>query len=97
MRNLSDSSLGGLLQKIPYSANYTVIYTTTPATDKTHMSVYDPKFQAPFEASEKFELKRSFALSKYAEASKNVSSTAPLFEKYQFFSPGSSYPTPVSK
>lgn len=64
---------------------YTVIYTTTPIDSipqKEPVDVYEPVF----DASAHFDLKRDFR--SRADNSTNSPDHRPLFEKYQYFTPG---------
>jgi len=83
----NDSYLHSVLAAISTS-KYTVIYTTTPVSDKTdiHRISYEPEFEQPL----RMELKRA---SDFVATTTQSNTTlpfpnAPLFEKYQFLSPG---------
>jgi len=64
---------------------YTIMYTTTPAFDQLAHSgpTYEPVFQEPLH----MEIKRQFEYRTTGENS-TAPPNAPLFEKYQFFTPG---------
>lgn len=73
------------------STKYTVIYTTTPLpaeqdliaaeSERYHI---DTSFQSPVH----MDLKREFSNHKRSSNSSKASPNRPLFEKYQFFTPG---------
>jgi hypothetical protein len=73
---------------------YTVIYTTTPVgavIDSEDVESVEPVvYDAEFDATEHLDLKRDFRVR--ADNSTNSTDTRPLFEKYQFFTPGLSRP-----
>jgi len=78
-----DAYLNTVLEELPVDSAYTVIYTTTPVSAETHIT-YEPTFQdqEPLHV----ELKRQIDFVPRADE-KNATSP-PLFEKYQFLSPG---------
>jgi len=82
-----DMQLDTILNSVRGS-RYTVIYTTTPPTDViTHSTSYEPSFVEPLHT----EMKRQFNLQRRADednTNSTVPSNAPLFEKYQFLTPG---------
>ncbi|KAF7871755.1 hypothetical protein EAF04_003862 [Stromatinia cepivora] len=66
---------------------YTVIYTTTPIDSV--LSQKEPEldiYEAVFDASAHFDLKRDFRIR--ADNSTDSPDNRPLFEKYQYFTPG---------
>ncbi|PQE32007.1 ER protein BIG1 [Rutstroemia sp. NJR-2017a WRK4] len=69
---------------------YTVIYTTTPVgavIDSEDVDAAEPiVYDAQFDATEHLDLKRDFRVR--ADNSTNSTDNRPLFEKYQFFTPG---------
>jgi hypothetical protein len=69
---------------------YTVIYTTTPVgavVDSEDVDAAEPiVYDAQFDATEHLDLKRDFRVR--ADNSTNATDNRPLFEKYQFFTPG---------
>jgi len=71
-------------------SEYTVIYTTTPVgavIDSEDVEPVEPVvYDAQFDATEHLDLKRDFRVR--ADNSTNSRDTRPLFEKYQFFTPG---------
>lgn len=86
--NLIDSYLHNILSVISTS-KYTVVYTTTAVSSKTdiHRISYEPDFEQPL----RMEMKRASEVAPAASSSSNSSlpfPNAPLFEKYQFLSPG---------
>ena len=78
-----DYLLKNIFDALP--SKYTVVYTTTPLPDEVVHDTpsYEPDFMKPLHT----ELKRQSA---FAETASNETETdlRPLFEKYQFFSPG---------
>jgi hypothetical protein len=82
-----DSSLySSILKDLPKGYRYTVIYTTTPSIESTNadnkLITYEPTF--PNEAFH-MDLKRNMIGSRERS---NTTDSRPLFEKYQFLSPG---------
>jgi len=77
-----DAFLNTVLEKLPAGSDYTVIYTTTPISPETHIT-YEPIFQESLHV----ELRRQLDFVPRAEE-KNATDSLPLFEKYQFLSPG---------
>jgi hypothetical protein len=78
------------LKDLPKGYRYTVIFTTTPASgvvssDSKHVITYDPEFMEAFH----MDLKRNFYTSK-RENETNSTDFRPLFEKYEYFNPGTS-------
>jgi len=73
-------------EHLPNGPEYTVIYTTTPfgilQQDQPELSVY----QVEFDATAHIDLKRDFRIR--ADNSTDKLDTRPLFEKYQYFTPG---------
>ncbi|KAB8305152.1 hypothetical protein EYC80_004445 [Monilinia laxa] len=66
---------------------YTVIYTTTPIGFVLEQDVPESAiYQAEFDATAHIDLKRDFRVR--ADNSTNAPDTRPLFEKYQYFTPG---------
>lgn len=74
-----------LLKKVLTGKKYTVIYTTTPMSGESiHESkTYEPVFMEPLH----MELKRQSSFD-IANSNDTVPDGAPLFERYQFFTPG---------
>ncbi len=81
----TDSTLYNLvLKELTKGYAYTVIYITTPSTNavaEDRLITYEPEFMEPFH----MDLKRN--LQTRAESG-NATDSRPLFEKYQFLSPG---------
>lgn len=68
-------------------SSYTVIYTTTPIGSVLQQDQSEPPvYNAEFDATAHIDLKRDFDIR--ANKSKNATDTRPLFEKYQYFTPG---------
>lgn len=72
-------------------SKYTVMYLTTPASDKVAHAAYEPVFMEPLHT----EMKRQSTYHRRASENSSVPSNAPLFEKYQFFTPGKHSLIPV--
>ena len=75
-----------MLRSIPQGAKYTVIYSSTPlnGTIAEEATLYEPEFESQVDAH--IDLKRSVEARvppKTVETDQR-----PLFEKYQFFTPG---------
>jgi outer membrane lipoprotein-sorting protein len=85
--NLIDDDLyDSILKYLPGGNHYTVIFTTTPTTSiaSSHQVItYDPEFQDPFH----MDLKRDVWTNKRSNES-NSTDFRPLFEKYNYFGPG---------
>ena len=87
----TDAFLYSFLDMLP-SSNYSVIYTTSAITsqehrlqDQTVLYEMDPTFASPTH----MELKREFSVHKRNTSNGNVTLVdGPLFERYQFFTPG---------
>ncbi|KAJ8059315.1 hypothetical protein OCU04_012276 [Sclerotinia nivalis] len=74
-------------EHLPSGPEYTVIYTTTPVDSV--LSQKEPEldvYEAVFDASAHFDLKRDFRIR--ADNSTDSPDNRPLFEKYQYFTPG---------
>lgn len=74
-----------VLKDLSKAKSYTIIYTTTPATDipAEKPVVYEADFNEPLHLDLKREL-----LSFDKRAGPTTNDTRPLFEKYNFLSPG---------
>lgn len=73
-----------IFQELKNHKQYTVIYTTTPSNiliDDQPLVAYEPSFTESFH----MDLKRNFGAS---ESNETAYDPRPLFEKYQFLSPG---------
>lgn len=77
-----------LLSRVSQTEKYTVIYITTPSTSSHDDILYEAKFQDPLH----MDLKRQL-MARYP-TNTTTNDTRPLFEKYQFFTPGMS-PCPL--
>jgi hypothetical protein len=82
--------LGTLISKLPKHESYAVIYTTTP--DKKGYRVNSQAVQDVYEMDDAFpsaavhmDLKRDIGS---REAGSHSNSSLPLFETYQYFTPG---------
>ncbi|RYP24510.1 hypothetical protein DL765_000530 [Monosporascus sp. GIB2] len=76
----ADDQLGAVLEQYQAEGSYTVIYAAGPRTEA-------PKtYTAEFQDSAHVELKRQ--LQHLGKRALNDTSNLPLFEKYQFFTPG---------
>ena len=76
------------------SPNFTVIYTTTPVSTERQRLVpefkaYEMDYSSLFSAH--MDLKRDVSAFPHATSNSSMVSNAPLFEKYQFFTPGKDY------
>lgn len=82
----NDANLySSLLEYLPIGYKYTVIYTTTPGGDTTHEShKYEATFEAPFHT----DLKRDLRIRADNSTNGAAPDDRPLFEKYQFLTPG---------
>jgi hypothetical protein len=67
------------------TANYTIIYTTTSLVDNLlEPPAYEPEFMQPLHT----EMKRESDPLREVRDNSTIRHGAPLFEKYQFFTPG---------
>lgn len=89
---LPDAFLASVLDVLS-SNKFTVIYTTTPphsahqptsAETETESYEMDTQFQAPVH----MDLKRDFSVHKRASDANITLPDGPLFERYQYFTPG---------
>ncbi|MCJ1393728.1 hypothetical protein MMC18_006604 [Xylographa bjoerkii] len=86
----NDLFLSNLLDMLP-SPNYTVIYTTTPASNDHHHTDFEPsmyEMDKTMSPLVHMDLKRDVSM--YASTSGNSTNgiSLPLFERYQYFTPG---------
>ena len=88
--HLPDAFLASVLDVLS-SNKFTVIYTTTPphspyqpTSAETESYEMDAQFQAPVH----MELKRDFSVHKRASDANITLPDGPLFERYQYFTPG---------
>ncbi|EKD16107.1 ER protein BIG1 [Drepanopeziza brunnea f. sp. 'multigermtubi' MB_m1] len=79
-----DAKLFSLLRKLE-GTQYTVIYHTTPADVVAEQGTEQIVYEASFEDVVHMDLKRDLSA---REKNATVGDVRPLFEKYQFFSPG---------
>jgi hypothetical protein len=81
-----------LFKSLSHSLPYTVLYLTTPnphpAAAPHEEMLYEPAFEEPVH----MELKRQLVARIPPKTTTN--DTRPLFEKYQFFTPGMPFPLP---
>ncbi|KAM3076064.1 hypothetical protein ACMFMG_006420 [Clarireedia jacksonii] len=76
-----------LLENLSSGPEYTVIYTTTPVGAVIESEDAEPiVYDVSFDASEHLDLKRDFRVR--VDNSTNSTDNRPLFDKYQFFTPG---------
>ncbi|KAI9046489.1 hypothetical protein LZ554_009236 [Drepanopeziza brunnea f. sp. 'monogermtubi'] len=80
----NDAKLFSLLRKLE-GTQYTVIYHTTPADVVAEQGTEQIVYEASFEDVVHMDLKRDLGA---REKNATVGDVRPLFEKYQFFSPG---------
>ncbi|KAJ5035328.1 uncharacterized protein L3040_007803 [Drepanopeziza brunnea f. sp. 'multigermtubi'] len=80
----NDAKLFSLLRKLE-GTQYTVIYHTTPADVVAEQGTEQIVYEASFEDVVHMDLKRDLSA---REKNATVGDVRPLFEKYQFFSPG---------
>lgn len=95
-----DALLASILDLLP-TPNYTILYTTTPSNTLPHSGSHadseDYEMESVFHAHSHGDLKRDFSAHQRRQAegqpehSGNVTLVdGPLFERYQFLSPGTS-------
>jgi hypothetical protein len=84
----SDGLIADIIERIPSSSKYTLLYVTSPREfPETDSMVYETEDAYP--DSVRMELKRDYAShSSYSSASESDRHTS-LFDEYQFFTPGS--------
>ena len=90
MLMLSDAFLASILD-VMSSKKYTVIYTTSPATAPQIIEHAEPdsyEMDSVFQAPVHVELKRDFSHRKRASNTNITLPDGPLFERYQYLSPG---------
>jgi len=87
---LSDAFLASVLDLLP-SKKYTVVYTTSPVVATQNTQTAEPgsyEMDSMFQAPVHMELKRDLSHHK-RESSQNITlPNGPLFERYQYLSPG---------
>jgi hypothetical protein len=84
----SDGLIADIIERIPSSSKYTLLYVTSPREfPETDSMVYETEDAYP--DSVRMELKRDYSshssYSSASESDRNIS----LFDEYQFFTPGS--------
>ncbi|KAM5342721.1 hypothetical protein ACJ41O_013687 [Fusarium nematophilum] len=80
--NEQDRTVQEMVQKLRQSKSYTVLYVGTPRAGEK--KVYEPEFVEPG----RVDLKRSLMGSTRRDDNETVIDRRPLFQKYQFFTPG---------
>ena len=86
----ADGFLASFIDLLP-SHKYTVIYTTTATTTSVHQAAVDSEeyeMDTVFSSPVHMDLKRDLASHKRESNSNITLPNGPLFEKYQYFSPG---------
>ena len=86
----SDAFLASVIDLLS-SNKYTVIYTTSPTTAIHHTDVPEPEsyeMDSSFQAPVHMELKRDHSYQKRASNENVTLPDGPLFERYQYLSPG---------
>ncbi|MCJ1226798.1 hypothetical protein MMC12_003452 [Toensbergia leucococca] len=87
----NDGFLSSVLDLLP-SPKYTVIYTTTPiSSDHPQILIQESQtyeMDSAFPSAVHIDLKRDYSIQGRASNHSGVDSSLPLFEKYQFFTPG---------
>ncbi|MCJ1402145.1 hypothetical protein MMC11_005364 [Xylographa trunciseda] len=86
----NDLFLSNLLNMLP-SPNYTVIYTTTPASNDEQHTDFEPsvyKMDQTMSPLVHMDLKRDILLHSLASGNSTNGTSLPLFERYQYFTPG---------
>ena len=81
-----------LLKDLPTGPKYTVIYTTTPLKEAIREEY---KYESAFDEAVHMDLKRDLRLR--VPPKTNETDMRPLFEKYQFLTPGKHNRNPLSK
>lgn len=88
---LKDAKLHTPLTDLVRGYKYTVIYTSTPPSSliqpSTSSSVELPLYEPEFQNLEHMDLKRNLKI-REDNISSNATDMLPLFEKYQFLTPG---------
>lgn len=89
----SDATLKAYLDLLP-SRDFTVLFTTTPPGVRCESSENESEEKLSFEMDREFQeplhtnLKRDVAIHQPRKVGNQTIVEGPLFEKYQFFSPG---------
>ena len=91
---LLDGFLVDVIDRIPSSSKYTILYITSPREfPETDSVIYDISGDS-YQDSLHMELKRDY--SAHGSASSQSNNSTSLFEEYQYFTPGMYLPTPPS-
>ncbi|KAI9742673.1 MAG: hypothetical protein M1818_003814 [Claussenomyces sp. TS43310] len=78
----NDAYLQSTFDNLP--AKYSVMYVTSPVSEAIFHPSYDADFSSPLHT----EMKRQFHGVRNAKRNSTIPEGAPLFQKYQFFTPG---------
>ncbi|GLI78193.1 hypothetical protein PoHVEF18_006500 [Penicillium ochrochloron] len=82
----NDGLIADIIDRIPSSSKYTLLYVTSPREfPETDSVVYETEDAYP--DSVRMELKRDYSSHSYSSASESDRNTS-LFDEYQFFTPG---------
>lgn len=79
-----DYFLNHIMDTFRGDSSYTIIYTSTPISAETQIT-YEPTFQEPLNVELK---RRTDLITTRASKDNQTLDARPLFEKYQFFTPG---------
>lgn len=91
---LLDGFLADVIERLPSSSKYTILYITSPREfPETDSVIYEASGDS-YQDSLHMELKRDY--SAHASASNPSSNSTSLFEEYQYFTPGMCLPIPPS-
>lgn len=92
----NDAFFASILDLLP-SQNYTVLYTTTRASDNgfvaTQMEKTEYEMESPVQDAMHSDLKRDLGVRAANETGDQKLIDGPLFHRYQFFTPGMCRPT----
>ncbi|MCJ1414700.1 hypothetical protein MMC32_001027 [Xylographa parallela] len=86
----NDLFLSNLLSILP-SPNYTVIYTTTPASEDHRHADFEPtmyEMDKTMSPLVHMDLRRDISMHATASGNSSNGTSLPLFERYQYFTPG---------
>jgi hypothetical protein len=90
---LLDGFLADVIDRLPSSSKYTILYITSPREfPETDSVIYETSGDS-YQDSLHMGLKRDYSADGSASASSNHTS---LFEEYQYFTPGLYLPIPAS-
>lgn len=91
----SDGFLADVVDRIPSSSKYTILYITSPREfPETDSVVYESSGDS-YQDSIHMDLKRDY--SAYGSSSTSSNKSTSLFEEYQYFTPGLHLPTLVPR